>query len=241
MNYGPEMLLVAAVATVGVLHTIVPDHWVPITLIARQRGWSKSETTRAALQAGTGHVLSNLLIALVVWLAGVAFAERFGHIVDTVSSLALMAFGGCFAVSAWRDLRMHGGQGHSHSHDFPHLHGDDHGARRSSVHGPELQRIATEEGVLELSIFETGLPPRFRLSGVTADTVTVQTYREGDERQDFRFANRGTYWESVEQIPEPHQFAVSVIINHGGPGHPFQDPLTQHDHRQPEPYDRFRA
>ena len=54
MNYGPALLLVAAVATVGVLHTIVPDHWVPITLIARQRGWSKSETARAALQAGTG-------------------------------------------------------------------------------------------------------------------------------------------------------------------------------------------
>jgi hypothetical protein len=58
MNYGPALLLVAAVATVGVLHTIVPDHWVPITLIARQRGWSKSETATAALQAGTGHVLS---------------------------------------------------------------------------------------------------------------------------------------------------------------------------------------
>src|SRR5215472_14092135 len=27
MNYGPALLLVGAVATVGVLHTIVPDHW----------------------------------------------------------------------------------------------------------------------------------------------------------------------------------------------------------------------
>jgi len=230
MNDGPALLLVAAVATVGVLHTIVPDHWVPITLIARQRGWSKSETARAALQAGTGHVLSTLLIALVVWLAGVAFAERFGHVVDTVSSLALIAFGGWFAVSAWRDLRMHGGHGHSHSHDFPHLHGNDQGAHPSPVHGPELRRIATEEGVLELSIFETGLPPRFRLSGVTADTVTVQTFREGDERQDFRFANRGTYWESVEQIPEPHQFGVSVIINHGGHAHRYETQFTEHDH-----------
>jgi hypothetical protein len=91
MNYGPELLLVGAVATVGVLHTMVPDHWVPITLIARQRGRSKSETARAALQAGIGHVLSTLLIALVVWLAGAAFAQRFGHIVDTVSSLARIA------------------------------------------------------------------------------------------------------------------------------------------------------
>jgi hypothetical protein len=79
MNYGPELLLVAAVATVGVLHTIVPDHWVPIALIARQRGWSKSETALAALKAGIGHVLSTLLIALVVWLAGVTFAQRFSH------------------------------------------------------------------------------------------------------------------------------------------------------------------
>src|SRR5262249_17022637 len=96
--------------------------------------------------------------------------------------------------------------------------------------GPELKRIATEEGVLELSIFETGVPPRFRLSGVTADTVRVQTCREGGERQDFRLVNRGTYWESVQQIPEPHQFAVSVIINHAGHARRYETQFTEHDH-----------
>src|ERR1700757_4751779 len=115
MSYGPQLLLIAAVAAVGVLHTVVPDHWVPITLIARQRGWSRSETARASLQAGIGHVLSTLLIALIVWLAGVAFAQRFGHVVDTASSVALIALGGWIAVSALRDLRSHGGHGHSHS------------------------------------------------------------------------------------------------------------------------------
>jgi hypothetical protein len=94
MNSGPELLLIGAVAAVGVLHTIVPDHWASITLIARQRGWSKAETARASLQAGIGHVLSTLLIASVVWLAGVAVATRFGHVVDTAASIALVAFGG---------------------------------------------------------------------------------------------------------------------------------------------------
>jgi hypothetical protein len=42
---------------------MVPDHWVPIALYARQHGWSKAETARAALMAGTGHVLFTLLIA----------------------------------------------------------------------------------------------------------------------------------------------------------------------------------
>ncbi len=92
MNHSGPLLLVGSVAVVGVLHTIVPDHWVPITLIARQRGWSRRETLEAAVKAGTGHVLSTLAIALVVWFAGVAMASRLGHYVDLASSIALIAF-----------------------------------------------------------------------------------------------------------------------------------------------------
>jgi hypothetical protein len=126
MNWAlPPLLLVAAVAAVGVLHTIVPDHWVPIALVARQRGWSRAETARAAFQAGTGHVLSTLAIALAVWVAGSAFADRFGHLVDLVSSLALIAFGGWIAVSAWPELDHSHGHG-QHGHDDAHGHAQIH-------------------------------------------------------------------------------------------------------------------
>jgi len=162
-----ELLLVGAVAIVGVLLTIVPDHWVPITLIARQRGWSKAETARAALQAGTGHVLSTLAIALVVWVAGAAVTTSFGHVVDTLSSLALIAFGGWICVSAWRDLRGAGGHRHSHHHQFHGLDTHD-GGMGNEIHGPELQRIPTHDGVIELSIFESGMPPHFRLTAPQA-------------------------------------------------------------------------
>jgi ABC-type nickel/cobalt efflux system permease component RcnA len=121
MTFGPQLLLVGAVAAVGVLHTIVPDHWVPIALIARQRGWSKAETARASLLAGTGHVLSTLSIALVVWLANVAVAKRFGPFVDMASSMALIAFGGWIAISAWWEMRRHGGHANSHT-DGKHGH-----------------------------------------------------------------------------------------------------------------------
>jgi ABC-type nickel/cobalt efflux system permease component RcnA len=150
------LVLVGAVAAVGVLHTIVPDHWVPITLIARQRGWSKAETARVALKAGAGHVLSTLTIALVIWIGGVAVATRFGHWVDTIASVALIGFGAWIAIGAWRDLRTghgHSHHGHGYSRDFSHLQG----AR--PVHGLELQKIDTEHGEVELSIFESGVPP----------------------------------------------------------------------------------
>jgi hypothetical protein len=229
MNYGPQLLLVGAVAAVGVLHTIVPDHWVPITLIARQRGWSKAETAGASLVAGTGHVLSTLLIALVVWFAGVAVAERFGQVIDTASSLALIAFGGWIAVTAWRQLHAAGGHGHSHRHHFPHLPGHDHGAHEH-IHGPELQRISTDDGILELSIFEAEGSPRFRATGPKADMISVETQREDGARQRFLFANHGSYWESLDEIPEPHQFAVTVMINHVGRLQSYTTQFTEHGH-----------
>ena len=34
MTFNPELLLIVSVGVVGVLHTIVPDHWAPIALIA---------------------------------------------------------------------------------------------------------------------------------------------------------------------------------------------------------------
>ncbi len=111
-----EWLLIGAVAAVGVLHTIVPDHWVPITLIARQQGWRKWDVARAALVAGTGHTVSTLLIGLVVWIAGVAFATKFGNLVSIVSSIALIAFGAWIAFSSLRELRAGDGHGHAHDH-----------------------------------------------------------------------------------------------------------------------------
>jgi ABC-type nickel/cobalt efflux system permease component RcnA len=119
----PQVLLVAAVGAVGVLHTMVPDHWAPIALIARQQRWTRGETARAALQAGTGHVVSTLLIGLAVWIAGVAFATRFGQAVSTLSSVALIAFGGWIAVSSWRELRA---AGRHHHHDHAHAGEHDH-------------------------------------------------------------------------------------------------------------------
>jgi len=121
------VLLIAAVAAVGVFHTIVPDHWAPIALLARQRGWSRTQTARAAAGAGLGHTISTLLIALAVWFAGVAFAARLGHLINAIASLALVAFGLWILIGAWREIHNenshpHAGQhretleGHAHVH-----------------------------------------------------------------------------------------------------------------------------
>ena len=110
-------LLVLAVVAVGVLHTLVPDHWAPIAVLARQSGWTRMQTARAAFIAGFGHTVSTLAIGIIVWLAGVAFAERFGHDVSIASSVALIGFGGWIAIASWREARDDAGHHHGHDHD----------------------------------------------------------------------------------------------------------------------------
>jgi ABC-type nickel/cobalt efflux system permease component RcnA len=123
-----ELLLIGAVFAVGTLHTMVPDHWLPIALMARQRHWSSRKTALAALQAGAGHTVSTLVIAVVFWAAGAAVATRFGGWIDTATSVALVGFGLWVAFGAIREIK-HGhehGHEHEHGHDAAHSHQDHH-------------------------------------------------------------------------------------------------------------------
>lgn len=140
-------LLVFAVAAVGILHTLVPDHWAPISMLARQQGWSPLRTARAAAVAGLGHTLSTLAIAVVVWLGGLALAVHDGQFVSTLSSLALLGFGSWISVSSLRSLRTttqrdrarrYFGHAHMHRHEggTRHRHWHEHPAHdRHAVDG----------------------------------------------------------------------------------------------------------
>ena len=46
MNEPIAALTGAAVAT-GVLHTLIPGHWLPFVMIGRARGWSAGRTVPA--------------------------------------------------------------------------------------------------------------------------------------------------------------------------------------------------
>jgi cation diffusion facilitator family transporter len=123
------------------------------------------------------------------------------------------------------------GGGHDHSHGHGHAHGHSHGHAHHDDHDEESHRIAVRGGTVALSIFETGAPPRFRLAAegplrLDAATVSVETIRPDGARQSFRMLDRGAYFESDEEIPEPHAFAARLRI--GGDEHVAV--FQEHDH-----------
>jgi hypothetical protein len=105
-------LLIATVGAVGVLHTLVPDHWLPISVIARQRRWSLARTASAGAVAGVGHTVSTLALGGVMWVAGAVVAQRFGHAISYASSAALVIFGLWIAIGAVREQQRPESEGH---------------------------------------------------------------------------------------------------------------------------------
>ena len=163
---GSALLLIASVAVVGVLHTIVPDHWVPIALIARERKWTRAQTARAAFTAGTGHVVTTLILGGIVWIAGVAVATQFGHIVDLISSVALMAFGVWIGISSWYEMRADD-HGHSHDHEHDHDHQHTHAHAKSKNNRTALLLILGSSPMIE------GIPAFFAAGKYGIGVITI--------------------------------------------------------------------
>jgi cation diffusion facilitator family transporter len=124
-------------------------------------------------------------------------------------------------ASAW----LLGAGGHDH-HGHSHAHSHGHAA-----HGhDETRRIETPGGTVVLEIFEDGVPPRFhlRFDAAPVGVASVETIRSDGTRQVFQMADWGEYLESVEEIPEPHEFAARVRI--GADEYPVRFEEPDHAH-----------
>jgi nickel/cobalt exporter len=101
--------------------------------------------------------------------------------------------------------------------------------------------IDTGHGLLEIAIFETGVPPRFRLhayqSAWVRDTalfngaeISIETIRNDGAKQTFTFSREDGYLESREEIPEPHEFEIVTTVRHGDHSHVYKTRLTEEEH-----------
>lgn len=224
-----EAFFLSVVATgfvVALAHAVIPTHWLPFVLAGRGQRWSKTRTLMVVALCGTGHVLfTTVLGALVVWL-GIETSKWTGNIFPWIAGGALILFGLYYL------LRQARGGGHGHDHGSHDQGGHDHAS--------ETKRIDTGHGVLLLEVFEVGVPPRFRMRTENAAAalpraaaLSLETLRPDGSRQIFSFAECAGYLESLEEIPEPHEFTVSLSLSHGDHAHRHEVRFEEHQHAPP--------
>ncbi len=165
---------------------------------------------------------SAIVLALIAVLIGYeAITRLFAPVaIHFAEAIPIAALGLAVNVaSAWL---LAGGGHHHHGHGHGHEHGP-------GAHGDE-KLIDAVGGTLRLSIFEDNHPPVFRLvPGPGARLPTqcrIETLRPEGTRQSFALLARGGYLQSVDAIPEPHEFAVDVSID----GETFAVSFAEHAH-----------
>lgn len=212
--------------------------------------YARRHATDARFSFGTGKLgdlagfTSAIILAMIALLIGYEAVSRLLNPVpiNFGQAIPIAIFGLAVNVaSAW--LLSGGDHGHDHGHQHGHAHGHGHAPAHGPSHGEadsedELRRVDTAWGPVVLEVFEDGVPPRFRLRGGPGSIepasawlgASVQTRRPDGSRQLFRFVDRGHYLESVEEIPEPHEFGVRLGIARAGLEEFHELNFEEHDH-----------
>jgi nickel/cobalt exporter len=86
----------------AVLHTLIPDHWLPFVLVGRARGWSLRRTAAISGSSALLHVLLSVLIGLAAVAVGVESARAIGARLAHVGAVLLIGFGVSYALWSWR-------------------------------------------------------------------------------------------------------------------------------------------
>jgi len=113
--------LALAAVTVGSLHSLAPDHWIPFAALARAQRWGAARTARLTIACGFGHVTVSALLGLGGLLFGLRMMETLGRRMETVAGVLLVGFGVAYAVWGLRRAAGRRLHGHSHAH-YDHVH-----------------------------------------------------------------------------------------------------------------------
>jgi nickel/cobalt exporter len=205
----------------GALHGLEPGHskTMMASFIIAVRG-----TIGQAVLLGLCAALSH---SLIVWALAAA-ALKFGNALIAEQAepyFMLLSAVIVIAVAVWMFLRTRRDELAANAHV-------------QAPHGGKI--IDTGYGIIELEIFETGVPPRFRMHAYgpsmvarefsTSEVVGIETLRSDGVRQTFDFKHCGTYLESTQEVPEPHAFEAVLSIGHGDHSHGFEVNFSEGDH-----------
>lgn len=182
------LLLLGAAAAVAILHSIMPDHWVPLAIVARTQRWSLLHVGRISLLASLGHVITSLVLGGIIAIIGLQFQQEFetqqGHIIGAVLVLTGIIFliWGLLSHGSHDHAHHHHHEAdhihphHHHTHDHGHSHThDDHDAQASSL-AKRLAAIAVPFGVAaspDLTILPVALAASAVGTGAVVSVLSI--------------------------------------------------------------------
>lgn len=219
-------LFIPTAILLGALHGLEPGHskTMMAAFIIAIRG-----TVWQAILLGLSAAISH---SLLIWvLAAIALrygghwnAETTEPYFQMASAIIIIGLAIWMFWRTRRDLRAAADHAHHHHH-----HDHDH---------DDAKRIDIGQGTVTITVFEEDVPPVFRLAFSANGTaylpepasVAVETLRVGGGTQTFNFVARDGFLESTTEIPEPHEFDLTLTLQRDGQTYRYPAQFREHDH-----------
>ncbi len=108
-NIDSLSVLLASTFTIGVVHALAPDHWVPFVGIGKAQKWSKTKLIWITFVSGIGHVGSSVVIGIIGLALGFSLSslESIESQRAQVAGLLLIGFGLAYAIWGIKHIRHH--------------------------------------------------------------------------------------------------------------------------------------
>ena len=169
-------LLMATAGATALIHTLIPDHWLPFVLVARSQGWSLRKTFLTTLFSALFHVTLSLGLGILALLLGEELVTALGERIETFAGLTLIFFGLVYALyflaGGGHQHYFPGHGGHHPMEDYlPGAEGGDSGPSRSHILSRHLGRPSL--GAISLAVV-VGLNPC-----VLAIPLVLSTVQQG--------------------------------------------------------------
>jgi len=221
-------LFIPTAILLGAAHGLEPGHsktmMAAFIIAIRGTVW---QATLLGLSAAFSHSLLNWLLAAVALKYGGQWNAETSEPYFQIASAVIII--GLAIWMFWRTRRdvlaaeEHADHHHHHDHDHD-----------------DAKCIDIGRGTVEISVFETGVPPVFRLAfsehgkvylPEPAD-VSIETLRIGGGCQTFAFVAKDGFLVSTTNIPEPHEFDLTLTLTRDGQTYRYPAQFREDDHHQ---------
>lgn len=221
LQQGNAWFFIPSAILLGALHGLEPGHskTMMAAFIVAIRG-----TVRQAAMLALAATLSHTAVVWLIAFGGMYISRKFTAEsaepwLQVVSAIIILGTAFWMFWRTWRGERnwlevMHENEVYHHN---------------------ETRQIDTRSGRIELSIFEEGQLPHWRLCTLDgqkwlSNEVSLVIQRDNCFFQVFDFSDRDGYLESILPIPEPHCFKVCLSLNRCGQKHDYDLVFYEHEH-----------
>ena len=82
----------AGALALSVIHGLMPDHWIPLTMVSRTEKWSSREALLATVLVGIPHTIGSILLGIIVGLIGYELSS-YELVIGIVAPVILVILG----------------------------------------------------------------------------------------------------------------------------------------------------